>query len=156
MIVINNSAGAGSPATSDMPIGAIVLWYGTSTTVPAGYAICDGAGGLPDFRGKLICGASNDAQLLTTGGAATHLHAGATSDSAGSHDHNFSFSLLASTWNYGNASIEQSYAGLDHLHGTTSGATSSEGSHTHASTGSSGLSSSLPYCKLLYWIKRIA
>lgn len=39
-----------------LPKGAIIMWYGT--TVPAGWAICDGKNETPDLRDKFVIGAS--------------------------------------------------------------------------------------------------
>jgi len=37
--------------------GMIVIWYGSSGTVPAGYLLCDGSNGTPDLRDRLpFCG----------------------------------------------------------------------------------------------------
>lgn len=37
--------------------GMIVIWHGTSGTVPAGYYICDGNNGTPDLRDRVpLCG----------------------------------------------------------------------------------------------------
>lgn len=77
----------GSPATaSDSPIlttanllsnlpsgtalavtGMIVLWSGTSASVPAGWVICDGQNGTPDLRDQFVLGAGGS--LATSGGS---------------------------------------------------------------------------------------
>ena len=48
------------------PIGMIVMWYGT--TVPNGWAICDGSNGTPDLRDKFIVGAGYSYGKGATGG----------------------------------------------------------------------------------------
>lgn len=39
--------------------GIIVLWGGAIVDIPAGWALCNGAGGTPDLRDKFIIGAGN-------------------------------------------------------------------------------------------------
>lgn len=40
--------------------GIIVLWWGAIVDIPAGWALCDGAGGRPDLRDKFIIGAGDN------------------------------------------------------------------------------------------------
>ncbi|MEP2024533.1 MAG: hypothetical protein ABJH98_12570 [Reichenbachiella sp.] len=42
-----------------VPKGGIIMWNGNSSTIPDGYALCDGGGGRPDLRGKFILGGTN-------------------------------------------------------------------------------------------------
>lgn len=77
-----------------VPTGTIALWYGSSGTVPTGWAICNGstytkvAGGSivsPDLRDKVAMGVGSVAAVQgSTYGAAT---ASATTGSGGSHTH---------------------------------------------------------------------
>ncbi|MDD3096013.1 MAG: hypothetical protein PHD63_07215 [Candidatus Marinimicrobia bacterium] len=55
-----------------VPVGTIVMWYGTSATVPSGWHICDGTTGTPDLRDKFVVGAGTTYAKGATGGAATH------------------------------------------------------------------------------------
>jgi len=60
------------------------MWSGSIATIPAGWALCDGTGGTPDFRDKFVAAASVDVGgiarssvtgiLLQTGGTVTHNH----------------------------------------------------------------------------------
>jgi len=72
-----------------------VVWYPTdstmtslalvSTTVPKGWAICDGTKGTPDLRGRFVLMAQDSAySIMSTGGAAKHT---LTSAEMPSHDH---------------------------------------------------------------------
>ena len=40
------------------PVGGIIMWSGT--TVPTGWALCDGSGETPDLRGRFIVGAGQN------------------------------------------------------------------------------------------------
>lgn len=39
---------------SFIPSGAILMWSGTTSTIPSGWALCDGTHGTPDLRGRFI------------------------------------------------------------------------------------------------------
>ena len=89
-----------------IPVGVISLWYGSSGSVPTGWAICngstvnksDGSGTVtvPDLRDRVVIGAGSTYATGATGGATTasgisttagaHTHT-ATTSSGGSHDH---------------------------------------------------------------------
>ena len=38
--------------------GMIILWYGNTSNVPSGFALCDGTNDTPDLRDKFVIGAS--------------------------------------------------------------------------------------------------
>lgn len=85
------AASVSVPNTSVFPVGMIVLWSGSLGSVPAGWALCNGANGTPDLRDRFVVGAGNSYAVAATGGSATpsgttgaggdHTHGGAT----GSH-----------------------------------------------------------------------
>lgn len=52
-----------------MPQGAIILWSGALTAIPAGYALCDGTNGTPNLSGRFVVGydsASNSVPVNST------------------------------------------------------------------------------------------
>lgn len=55
------------------PTGMVMLWYGATGSVPAGWAICDGTNGTPDMRGRVPVGVNQNYALGTAGGEATHV-----------------------------------------------------------------------------------
>ena len=81
-----------------VPVGGILMWSGIVSTIPSGYALCDGTNGTPDLRGKFIIGAGGSYVPAATGGAATkvlleanlpahtHVFTG-TAEAAGGHNH---------------------------------------------------------------------
>jgi microcystin-dependent protein len=54
-------------ATS-LPPGVIVLWSGSSRSIPSGWALCDGSNGTPDLRDKFIVGAGKNYSSGEEGG----------------------------------------------------------------------------------------
>lgn len=158
-----------------IPSGVITMWSGSIASIPAGWALCDGANGTPDLRNRFIVGASADNTGVSnttitgsntkTGGSkdstvvahthtANHSHTGST-NSTGAHTH---------TQNVGTA---QSGTGLAYNNGSGSSPqqTSSSGAHSHtvtvdsasvttSSAGSSGTNANLPpYYALAYIMK---
>lgn len=53
------------------PRGGIMLWSGSTGTIPSGWVLCDGANGTPDLRGRFVIGAGGDYAVGATGGAAS-------------------------------------------------------------------------------------
>ncbi|WP_424140021.1 hypothetical protein [Roseomonas chloroacetimidivorans] len=64
--------------------GMVIMWWGASNQVPAGWQICDGTNGTPDLRDRFIVGAGTSYGVGTAGGAA--IQSFATSP-AGGHSH---------------------------------------------------------------------
>lgn len=65
----------GNHASELVPPGVIWLWSGSIASIPAGWALCNGASGTPDLRGRFIVGAGDAYAVGDTGGAANHDHA---------------------------------------------------------------------------------
>ncbi len=53
------------------PLGSIVMWSGAVAEIPDGWALCNGAHGTPDLRGRFLRGAPKGTNPGATGGAAT-------------------------------------------------------------------------------------
>lgn len=101
---ISDGLTAGTPSADNLltenaihkilPKGSIIMWSGT--TVPAGWALCDGTNGTPDLKDRFIVGAGSKYSVGNKGGAdsvalsssqmPSHSHTGSTS-SGGSHSH---------------------------------------------------------------------
>jgi hypothetical protein len=69
-----------------LPSGVIVIWSGSTGSIPSGYVICDGTNGTPDLRNSFVLGAGNSYTVGQTGGSTdsivvSHTHT-ATSTSA--------------------------------------------------------------------------
>lgn len=88
--VINNSGQwvGPTPVSSSIPSGVIVMWSGSSSTIPAGWALCDGSGGTPDLRGRFIVGLDpNDPDYENTGATGGQKKVTLTTDQLPSHSH---------------------------------------------------------------------
>lgn len=153
-----------------IPSGGIIIWSGSSASIPSGWYLCNGSNGTPDLRNRFIVGAGSTYAVGATGGSAdaivvSHTHTGTTA-SNGSHTHYFveggpylseqdnpaapANCLVGSNTPTTNLSATATLAAQEYL--TTAGA------HTHtfttASSGSSGTNANLPpYYALCYIMK---
>lgn len=50
--------------SNSVPPGGIIMWSGT--TIPTGWALCDGENDTPDLRNRFIVGANDASQAATT------------------------------------------------------------------------------------------
>ena len=50
------------------PSGGIIMWSGSSATIPAGWVLCDGNNSTPDLRGRFVVGAGGAYDVGNNGG----------------------------------------------------------------------------------------
>jgi hypothetical protein len=159
------SAGSGTPTWGNAFVaGMIMLWSGSSASIPTGWLLCDGSSSTPDLRNRFVVGAGSTYAVGATGGSAdaitvAHTHTGTTTtasltgtlfqmgDRAGISDVSGIFSRSGST----------SYAGNTQA-GSVPATITLDASHNHTfttnSTGSSGTNANLPpYYALCYIMK---
>lgn len=55
-----------------VPVGTIVIWSGTTSNIPSGWALCNGQNGTPDLRDRFVLGGGGTYSVRSTGGEATH------------------------------------------------------------------------------------
>jgi uncharacterized membrane protein YgcG len=136
----------------DLPIGSIIIWAGG--TIPTGWALCNGANGTPDLREKFVRGASIDGDLLTSGGATTHVHTNGGTGSQGSHGHTgiSGGSGSSGTSKFYGGSGDNAGGGHSHDIGNT---ISAIGNHSHA-IGNTNPANHMPPHKYLQFIMRIS
>ena len=162
------SAGSGNTPTwgNAFVAGMIMLWSGSSATIPSGWLLCDGSNSTPDLRNRFVVGATSTYAVGATGGSAdaivvAHTHTGTTSNKS------LTGSFGSPTRN--NGGVEGSVSGIASLSGTTlknafaadndtGKIVNIDASHDHtfttASAGSSGTNANLPpYYALCYIMK---
>ncbi|MEI6647478.1 MAG: hypothetical protein WCP12_15685 [bacterium] len=54
-----------------IPIGGIIMWWGTTGAIPDGWVLCNGANNTPNLCDKFILGAGSSYAANATGGVAT-------------------------------------------------------------------------------------
>ena len=130
-----------------LPAGVIVMWSGSIASIPAGWALCNGAGGTPDLRDRFIVGAGSSYAVGATGGANTvtldvsqipsHNHSGTTGNQSNDHTHGGSGTTSSVDINHThNGSGTTGGFSNDHTH---SGTTASENqNHTHTFSANTG------------------
>ena len=144
---ILQNAPASAPA---IPSGCILLWSGSTGSIPAGWYLCNGANGTPDLRDRFIVGAGNNYAVNATGGSAdavvvSHTHTATVTDPGHAHTANF----------VRNASGSFSSTAGSNLTNVANTNTATTGiSVTNATAGVSGTNANLPpYYALAYIMK---
>jgi hypothetical protein len=65
----DNIAGIPSSASLvNVPSGAILVWSGAVSAVPAGYVLCNGTNGTPNLQDSFVVGSGNTFSVNATGG----------------------------------------------------------------------------------------
>lgn len=140
------SVGYAFNAGNGIPKGGIIMWSGSISAIPAGWALCDGNNGTPNLRDKFVLGAGGS--LPVTGGATQvsiqHSH-------TMNHTHTFSGKTGESDYNRDRSTGSYSTAGDTHKH-TFSG-TTSDASSTSTSTATQAVTILPPYYALAYIMK---
>jgi microcystin-dependent protein len=80
----------GSNATGTIPIGGIIMWSGTITSIPTGWNLCNGTNGTPDLRNKFVVGAWSDGSNTTYPNVSPGATGGNRNATVVSHTHTLS------------------------------------------------------------------
>jgi len=176
--VLVSSGSSATPTWGDAFVtGMIMLWSGSTGTIPSGWALCNGSSGTPDLRDRFVVGAGSTYAVNATGGSkdavvVSHSHTlSGTTGAGGSHSHKVLANVgVTDTGAFGSSDqvARNSVGGLGNQDytlcktttGATVGNTSTIGTHTHSlsgstsSVGSSGTNANLPpYYALAYIMK---
>ena len=92
-VLTSNGAGALPTMQSAFVTGMIILWSGSSASIPSGWLLCNGASSTPDLRDRFVVGAGSTYAVNATGGSAasslpSHTHTATVSDPGHSHTYN--------------------------------------------------------------------
>jgi len=148
--------------------GLVILWYGSTGSIPAGWHLCDGTAGTIDLRGRFPVGAGTGSAYSVgdTGGATTFTATGTitvnghalTIAEMGTHNHPFIdiySDESVGAWYPGNTAASA-------VESNTSGTTASAGSgtaHGHSAAEGTGFTgdavASLPFYMALAYIQKI-
>jgi len=156
------SAGSGSTPTwtTQFVSGMIMLWSGSTGSIPSGWVLCNGSNSTPDLRNKFVVGAGDTYSVDATGGSAdatlvSHTHTATSSVTDPSHAH-----LSAQGTEFPNYAVSGTANGPSGLrsgdpHGKTEAVTTGISVSTSISTaGSSATNANLPpYYALAYIMK---
>lgn len=149
---------------SGVPIGGIIMWSGSLTAIPTGWALCDGQNGRPNLTDRFVLGYGKRA-VGVTGGAETvtlgtshmpsHNHA-VTLTTDGSHSHSFT----AYHANFRHEGTASEGSTKDDGDGSFSIGTSTNGAHTHSAssgyTGGNAAHDNMPPYYVLAFIIRVS
>ena len=154
-----------------IPVGGIIIWSGSTGSIPSGWAICNGSNGTPNLQNKFVIGAGSSYSVGATGGSAnaivvSHSHT-ANTGYDGSHGHGVNdpghlhsythWSNVASKG--GDATNRQApiTSSAQNTAGNYTGISINSGGnhrHTISSEGSSGTNANLPPYYALAYIMR--
>ena len=137
--------------------GMIMLWSGSSATIPSGWLLCDGTNSTPDLRNRFVVGATSTYAVGATGGSAdaivvSHTHTTTVTDSGHTHASSTGQGFLTRNTSAGdalNGGSDWLFANINSTASSTTGITVSANT-----TGSSGTNANLPpYYALCYIMK---
>ena len=149
--ILQTSAATVDPFTA----GMIMLWSGSTGSIPAGWALCNGSNGTPDLRDRFVIAAGSTYAVNATGGSAdaivvSHTHTATSVVTDPGHTH-----TATGLGNLGGGSNAFNWGGGTGATQTTNSAvTGITVATTNQSTGSSGTNANLPpYYALAYIMK---
>jgi hypothetical protein len=156
---ILQNAPVSSPA---IPVGGIIIWSGSTGSIPATWYLCDGTNGTPDLRDRFIIGAGNTYAVNATGGSAdaivvTHTHTASVTDPGHFHTTGITDNeVLGSSVATGPSASARapSLAAATNQNTFITGSKTTGISVTNANAGVSGTNANLPpYYALCYIMK---
>jgi hypothetical protein len=146
--ILVSAGGSNTPTWGNTFVaGMIMLWSGSSASIPSGWLLCDGSSSTPDLRNRFVVGATSTYAVGATGGSAdaivvSHTHTATVTDPGHFH----TSAAFSGTNVNGNPGIQVGT-------GTTSTATTGI-TVANSTTGSSGTNANLPpYYALCYIMK---
>jgi len=153
--VLLSAGGSNTPTWgSGFPSGGIIIWSGSSASIPSGWLLCDGSSSTPDLRNRFVVGATSTYAVGATGGSAdaivvSHTHTATVTDAG--HNHTVTVNNQGSQ----NGSVSGGGSMPTTAGGTPTTSTATTGiTVANSTTGSSGTNANLPpYYALCYIMK---
>lgn len=136
-------------ASNAIPSGVIVIWSGSSASIPSGWYLCNGSNSTPDLRDRFVVGAGSTYAVGNTGGSkdaivVSHTH----SISDPGHSHSIDMASSQNTNNQVPSQLSTSQTPR------TANTNSADTGISINSTGDSGTNANLPpYYALCYIMK---
>jgi hypothetical protein len=152
--VLLSAGGSNTPTWgSGFPSGGIIIWSGSSASIPSGWLLCDGSSSTPDLRNRFVVGATSTYAVGATGGSADAIVV--------SHTHTATSTVTDPGHIHGGVKVQSgpqninANPGISTDNGSTSSAvTGITVATTNSTTGSSGTNANLPpYYALCYIMK---
>jgi Phage Tail Collar Domain len=154
--VLLSAGGSNTPTWGNAFVaGMIMLWSGSSASIPSGWLLCDGSSSTPDLRNRFVVGATSTYAVGATGGSAdaivvSHTHTATSTVTDPGHVHGL---YAAQGDAIGGGGANAAYRGTPGAN-TSSATTGITVATTNASSGSSGTNANLPpYYALCYIMK---
>lgn len=127
-----------SVSNTFFPIGGIILWNGSTSTIPANFKLCDGNNNTPDLRDRFVVGAGAGYAVNATGGSSS---VKLTEAQLATHSHgDGTYGTDVNTHAHGVGTLAMDVITHSHGAGTYE---SSDSTHSHGSTGTVGTGSGL-------------
>jgi microcystin-dependent protein len=108
---------AWAPGNRGVPTGVIVMWSGTKTAIPAGWALCDGTSGTPNLLDRFIMSVNisnyTAGDINITGGANSYSLSAAQLPS---HNHTGTTDATTATGSFIGTSVTTNTVNTDHTH----------------------------------------
>ena len=140
-------------ATPSVPTGCILIWSGSTGSIPSGFLLCDGNNGTPDLRNSFVLGAGYSYTVGQTGGSAdaivvSHTHTATSVVTDPGHFHN-----VYNTNTLGGGRIGSGTTDANAI-ATSTATTGITVATTNTTTGTSGTNANMPpYYALAYIMK---
>jgi hypothetical protein len=165
---IASTAFVATAVAAAIPSGGIIIWSGSSASIPSGWVLCNGSNSTPDLRDRFVVGAGSTYSVGGTGGSAnaitvshTHTATSTVTDSGHTHlngvcdDSTVPFLTPSTSGLSGSGGLVQGNGETRNYQGVTSSSTTGiTVATTTASAGSSGTNANLPpYYALCYIMK---
>ena len=151
--VLLSAGGSNTPTWGyAIPSGGIIIWSGSSASIPSGWLLCDGSSSTPDLRNRFVVGATSTYAVGATGGSAdaivvSHTHTATVTDPG--HAHPFANGVVQLALDNQATQLQNNTAGSLSTGSAVTGITVA-----NSTTGSSGTNANLPpYYALCYIMK---